>query len=92
LPVLDKETAFQQLERLRIDDMRGNLSQIQVPVLLIHGDKDQICLPEASKYMHEKIPGSDLQIFQGAGHVPFLEDADEFNLRVRNFINKHENR
>lgn len=86
LPTPDREEIFEQLERLKVEDMRSSLSKIEVPVLLLHGDKDQICLLEASKYMHERIPYSQLQIFQGVGHVPFLEETEKFNFYVRSFI------
>jgi pimeloyl-ACP methyl ester carboxylesterase len=37
--------------------------------------------------MHEDIEGSNLKIIDNAGHVSNLEQPEEFNKYVRNFLN-----
>ena len=50
------------------------LNQIQTPCLLIHGRDDQICLPESSSFIAERIGGkAQLCILEKAGHIPFYK-------------------
>jgi pimeloyl-ACP methyl ester carboxylesterase len=52
-----------------------------VPLLIIWGDRDGV-IPVAHAYRaHDALPGSQLEIFEGAGHFPFHHDPERF-LRV----------
>ena len=59
----------------------GLLPQISVPTRIIAGADDRICLPQASEYLAEHIPGCKHGVdwIQGAGHAPFLTRPKEFN-------------
>jgi pimeloyl-ACP methyl ester esterase len=67
-------------------DLRPLLSQVKMPTLILSGGQDQVCLPAASQYMHEHISNSELHLFAGKGHLPFLTDTQAFNERLRGFI------
>jgi proline iminopeptidase len=41
-----------------------------VPTLLLHGREDRICRPEASLAVQHRLPHSQLQLIDGAGHDP----------------------
>ena len=41
-----------------------------VPMLLVHGREDRICLPAAAVAFHERVPRSHLRWIDGAGHDP----------------------
>ena len=69
-------------------DLRDGLSKINLPALLIHGDKDPVSLPAASRYMAEEIAGSRLALIRDAGHVPFLSHQDEFNKTLEEFLRR----
>jgi len=71
--------ALKALEALVSSDLRPDLQGITVPVLLVHGSRDGISLPEASRYMERNLPDASLQIMEGAGHAPFLSRPVEFN-------------
>lgn len=71
--------ALAALEELIRADLRSMLADISLPVLLIHGDADRICLPGASRYMHAVLPASRLTLIPGGGHAPFLTATAEFN-------------
>jgi pimeloyl-ACP methyl ester esterase len=83
-PALD--AALHTLEVLAVADMRRVLSRISVPVLLVHGDEDRICLPESSHYMAASIPHASLSILNGAGHAPLLSRSEEFNSLMARFL------
>jgi pimeloyl-ACP methyl ester carboxylesterase len=50
----------------------------EVPTLIIWGDHDNIIPVEQGRATHEAIPGSRLEIFEGAGHFPHCEHPDQF--------------
>lgn len=77
--------ALAALDELVRTDLRSLLEQITAPVLLIHGDEDLICLPGASRFMHDALPDSRLRFFAGAGHAPFLTRPGEFNALLAAF-------
>jgi len=77
--------ALSALDELVSADLRGLLSEVTVPVLLVHGESDRICLPGASRYMQAKLPDSRLQLFPGVGHAPFLVRPTEFNAQISAF-------
>ena len=47
-----------------------------VPVALIHGTRDLVCLPSGAWRVHRACPGSRLAWAAGAGHDPFHASAD----------------
>lgn len=53
-------------------DLRVNLKDIKVPVLILHGAGDQIVSPKLAEFLRDNITGSELHIFENAGHaLPF---------------------
>lgn len=80
------DVALRTLEALARADMRTVLSSIRIPALLVHGERDTICLPEASKYMASLIPGSSLCLMQDTGHAPFLSRKEAFNTVLTVFL------
>ncbi|NQU17049.1 MAG: alpha/beta fold hydrolase [Candidatus Saganbacteria bacterium] len=86
MPKQNKHEIFESLERLKTEDIRALLPKIDIPVLLIHGERDPICKVEASKYMAELIPKSRLVVFEGVGHAPFLERPERFASITREFL------
>jgi pimeloyl-ACP methyl ester carboxylesterase len=66
-------------------DTRNILRTIKVPTLLVWGEKDKRSQISVARQMHDAIPGSKLQIIDGAGHVCNLEAPDQFNKIVKDF-------
>jgi len=86
---LQKQKIFSDIKQLELEDERGFLSEIKIPTLIIQGEKDQVVLPQAADYLHEKIKNSERQIFPGVGHAPFLEVPDKFNASLAEFLARH---
>lgn len=80
--------ALHSLDSLASADVRVVLSDIRIPVLLIHGDRDAICLPDASRYMAERIPCAHPVVMPGAGHAPMMTRPREFNSIVDDFLGR----
>lgn len=70
-------------------DHRASLPDIAVPVLVINGEGDRRAPLAVAQAIHQAIPGSELQIVAGAGHLPYLERPQVFNEAVRTFLAKH---
>jgi pimeloyl-[acyl-carrier protein] methyl ester esterase len=86
------EVALEEgLQLLLWSDMRGTLTAIDQPVLLIHGEKDIITHPGAAKWMNQRLPHSELIILDDCGHAPFLSYPDQFvehMLRLKGSVNQ----
>ena len=82
----ERVAARRALKSLAEGDLRNSLAAIDLPVLLIHGGADTICLPSASQYMADQLPNARLEVMEGAGHAPFLANPASFMSLLTNFI------
>ena len=62
-----------------------NLHQIQVPTLVIGGEKDNALGGDASREIAAQIPGAELRMYEQWGHGLY-EEAGDFNQTVLNFL------
>jgi pimeloyl-ACP methyl ester carboxylesterase len=70
-------------------DFRGDLSKIDVPALIIHGDSDAIVPFEASgKRTHQALKGSQLAVIKGGPHGLNASHADPFNKALLEFVGR----
>ncbi|MBI2488004.1 MAG: alpha/beta fold hydrolase [Deltaproteobacteria bacterium] len=67
-------------------DATDRAHQIKAPTLVVTGSEDRVVQPESSKRLVEKIPNSRFVEVQGTGHLPFIEQAEEFNKMVLSFL------
>lgn len=77
--------ALEGLEVLMEEELLDEARQVDRPTLIVHGDNDPICRPEASCWLESAIPGSVRFCFEGCGHAPFLSRADRFNRLLLDF-------
>ncbi len=62
----------------------------EMPTLIVWGDQDTI-IPVSHAYAaHEAIPGSRLEIIEGAGHFPHVERPEQFLDAVLDFLDTTE--
>jgi pimeloyl-ACP methyl ester carboxylesterase len=62
------------------------IEQISVPTLVVHGDADRVVPVENGRELARRIPGAELRELPGRGHVLILEEPDEFNRLVLDFL------
>lgn len=67
-----------------INDWRDVIKRITLPTLVVAADNGHV-RPETQQWIHEQIPGSQLEIFKGRGHLMFYEEPEKFNKLVREF-------
>jgi pimeloyl-ACP methyl ester carboxylesterase len=69
-------------------DTTSSLYTIKVPALILVGQHDNLTPPSASHAMKEKIPNAELHVIPNAAHMSNLENVDEFNKYLVNFLAK----
>jgi 3-oxoadipate enol-lactonase len=67
-------------------DSTPTLAQIRVPTLVIHGDSDPLVPPAEAQAMGAAIPGAQMHLIPGAGHLPNLENPTLVNRLLRDFL------
>ncbi|NNN36206.1 alpha/beta hydrolase [Streptomyces sp. S3(2020)] len=78
-----------QLRMMAETDQNDLLADITVPTLLLWGELDARSPLSVAHAFHEAIPGAELVVIPGAGHVSNLERPQEFNQAVRAFCRAH---
>lgn len=64
-------------------DVRGELSSISVPTLIIVGRHDPICSLRWARMLHEGILGSEFVVFERSGHFAHFEEPEAFSEAIR---------
>jgi pimeloyl-[acyl-carrier protein] methyl ester esterase len=67
-------------------DLRSALSSIMQPALIIAGELDALAPWQASQYMAQQMPTTELVKIKGAAHAPFLSHPEEFVGHVVKFL------
>ncbi len=80
------ETMRATMSRVVNEDLRVHLPKINVPTLLIWGDKDT-ATPLSDAYTMEKlIPDSGVVVLEGAGHFSYLDRPGKFFGALEYFV------
>ena len=70
-------------------DFNEDLKRIDVPMLVIHGDDDQIVPIDASARLTAQIVESaELKVYPGASHGLFATHTEQFNADLLDFIKR----
>jgi pimeloyl-ACP methyl ester carboxylesterase len=89
LSCIDAGLFMTLLESAAAHDVTHHLPRIDVPTLVVAGERDGFTPMRLSVAMHEAIPGSELLVLPGGTHVGPLEHPELVNSRVRDFLAKH---
>ncbi len=77
---------FRAMARASAEDLREVLPHINVPTLLVYGDKDVRAPLAVAGDLHAAISGSTLVVLPDTGHVCNVEAPEAFNRAVRSFL------
>jgi len=69
-----------------LSDEIHRLGEMDVPILIIFGRQDKAVPLERGKEMHNILRGSQLEIFENAGHCPHDEQSQKFNQLAVDFL------
>lgn len=70
-------------------DLRDVLPTVRVPTLLLWGASDARSPLSVARQFHDAVPGSELVVLPGAGHMSNLEAPQRFTETVRRFCRAH---
>jgi 3-oxoadipate enol-lactonase len=95
------EELVQSIDRIRDNSYRKTLEasvaqdrdapveNIRVPTLIMYGEEDTVYPPELARAMAARIPGAQLVMIKGAGHLANLEQPEEFNRILLEFLTRN---
>lgn len=87
-PMCRQDVLARQMLGMMKYDATDTLRRINVPTLIVAANKDRGCIPEASEFMHQEIPGSELAMMEPSGHVSIFEQHGQFTQAVAAFGTK----
>ena len=79
-----------QWEAVQGWDAYERLPDLRVPTLVLHGAEDQLIDVGNAQVLAERIPGAELVVLEGAGHVYHSEQADRADEIVLDFLRRHQ--
>jgi len=59
---------------------------MEIPTLVVWGTRDRMIPSAHAMAAHEAIPGSRVELFEGAGHYPQLDQPQRFADLMRDFM------
>jgi 3-oxoadipate enol-lactonase len=86
LPPTPPETADRAMAGIQQFNAYDRLGQIKCPVLIAHGEKDVLVLPENAKLIKSKIPQAELYMIPGAGHAFQASDPVGIHQRIVSWL------
>ena len=67
-------------------DLTPLLHRLDVPTLVVCGERDQATPPALTKEIADKVPGARYVELKGCGHCPPLEQPQEFVAAIKEFV------
>ena len=64
----------------------GLLSRVSIPTRIVWGREDRLVPLECAELYQKAIPGSDLVVIENCGHLPQVENPDEFVRAALEFL------
>ncbi|HTX95046.1 MAG TPA: proline iminopeptidase-family hydrolase [Mycobacterium sp.] len=80
---------FHIVGTIRSWDVFDQLAEITLPTLVLAGRFDE-CVPEHAWEIHQRIPGSQFELFESSAHMPFIEEPEKFDAVMREFLRCHD--
>jgi pimeloyl-ACP methyl ester carboxylesterase len=67
-------------------DVRGTLSSIRVPTLVLHRKGDRVIRVDHAHFLASRIHGAKLVLLDGDDHLPYVGDADPIHAELERFL------
>ena len=83
------ETYRKAVALLTTFDRREELARIAVPTLLVAGADDKVAPAPVMERMKAKIPGAELVVLEGCGHLGPMDQPNEFNAALLSFLRRN---
>lgn len=69
-------------------DTTASLARMSIPALVVCGEEDALTPPAAMRRMAQHIAGAEFVEIKGAGHMSPLENPEDVNRAIRQFLKK----
>lgn len=86
LSSLHKESYIKSLEATVWSDHEIDLASIRKPTLVVVGEEDRLTPAAESRLIADAIPGGEMIVIPGAGHLSNIENPGFFNHQVVRFL------
>lgn len=83
---LDPATFHAACQALATLDLRADLANLRMPVLVLVGEADQATPPAMSRELAAGLPDARLEVLPGCAHVPQLQEPAQFYAAIERFI------
>lgn len=67
-------------------DLQKRMGEIKAPVLIIQGARDSVVPVEQARFLENRMPASQMMVYESSGHYPMVEEAERFNQDVGFFL------
>lgn len=67
-------------------DLRDEVGRIETPTLVVAGEHDVATPPDDARWLHQHVPGSRLEVLEGAAHLSNLERPAAFTELLRSHV------
>ncbi|MDR5682651.1 MAG: alpha/beta fold hydrolase [Armatimonadota bacterium] len=67
-------------------DVSSRLHEVRHPALVIAGSDDRVLPPANAQLLADRLPNAERVVFEGTGHLLFIERSEEFNRLVEEFL------
>jgi 3-oxoadipate enol-lactonase len=82
------ETILKQMAAVREFDACERISKIKAPTLVVHGDRDVLIPPANGALLKERIPGAEMSLIPGVGHMFWWEKPEESAAAIVQFLSR----
>ncbi len=86
IPTWNETVITRVAESMRTFDSRAELGKLRMPTLVLVGSEDHQLPVGLSRRLQATIPGSQLVVFEGAGHFMMLEQPERFREVLARFL------
>lgn len=86
---LDPLVMLMMGEAMRTHSAADVLSTVQVPTLVVAGERDTFTPILLAEHMRDEIPDSELVLIPGASHGAVIEKPAEVNEAIESFLDRH---
>ncbi len=85
---MDPSILIRLIENYETYDATAWLHTVQVPTLILAGEKDKLIPVEQQELMNQLIPGSQLEVIRHGSHCPQMDLPDLVNFKIEKFLEK----
>jgi proline iminopeptidase len=87
--LLDLETFYSvSATEAQYQAVFDELASIQVPTLVVAGDRDVFISVEAAQNLADRLPDAELIVLEHTNHMPTADNPDSFFAKLTEFLNK----